>query len=132
MEKVVRVEDVVVDTVVQAVVDMREVVVEDVRMDTVEVRCGSHPESSSSLPLQRKSSILHIWRQGSVHGKSGEGGGRGRGYRSAGGCGYGRGCGGRREDGYSGGPLRQPSGVFVVAFVAEKKLYFTHMVLPFF
>ena len=71
-------------------------------------------------------------RQGSVHGKSGEGGGRGRGYRSAGGCGYGRGCGGRREDGYSGGPLRQPSGVFVVAFVAEKKLYFTHMVLPFF
>uniref|UniRef100_A0A0D3CC01 Uncharacterized protein n=1 Tax=Brassica oleracea var. oleracea TaxID=109376 RepID=A0A0D3CC01_BRAOL len=38
-----------------------EVVVEDVRMNTVEVRCGSHPESSSSLPLQRKSSILHIW-----------------------------------------------------------------------
>ncbi|KAF2549931.1 hypothetical protein F2Q68_00034173 [Brassica cretica] len=56
MEKVVRVEDMVVDTAVQAVVDMGEVEVEDVRMDTVEVRRGSRPDSSSSLPLQRESS----------------------------------------------------------------------------
>ena len=64
MEKWVRVEDVIVDTAVEAVVDTKEIVVEDVKMvemDTVEVRCGSHPESSSSLLLQRKSSILHIW-----------------------------------------------------------------------
>ncbi|CAN7124084.1 unnamed protein product [Brassica rapa subsp. narinosa] len=57
----VGVEDVVVDTAVEAVVDMGEVVVEDVRMDTmemdtVEVRRGSRPESLSSLQLQRESS----------------------------------------------------------------------------
>ncbi|KAF2560895.1 hypothetical protein F2Q70_00017193 [Brassica cretica] len=56
MEKMVGVEDVVVDTAVEAVVDMGEVVLEDVRIDTVEVRRGSRMESSSSLPLQRESS----------------------------------------------------------------------------
>ena len=44
------------DTAVEAVVDMGEVVLEDVRIDTVEVRSGSRMESSSSLPLQRESS----------------------------------------------------------------------------
>ncbi|KAF3598991.1 hypothetical protein F2Q69_00036900 [Brassica cretica] len=55
----------------------------------------------------------------------GEGRGRDRGYRSGGGCRYERDCGGRREDGgdgYSGSPPWQPSGVFVVASVAERKL----------
>uniref|UniRef100_A0A0D3AAN3 Uncharacterized protein n=1 Tax=Brassica oleracea var. oleracea TaxID=109376 RepID=A0A0D3AAN3_BRAOL len=59
MEKWVRVEDVIVDTAVEAVVDTKEIVVEDVKMvemDTVEVRRGSRLESSSSLPLQRESS----------------------------------------------------------------------------
>ena len=61
MEKVVGVKDMVVDTAVEAVVDMVEAVVEDVRvdteeMDTVEVRRGSRPESSSSLPWQSESS----------------------------------------------------------------------------
>ncbi|CAN6997384.1 unnamed protein product, partial [Brassica rapa subsp. trilocularis] len=59
IEKVVGVEDVVVDTALETVVDMGEVVVEDVRKDTVEmytveVRRDSHLKSSSSLPLQKK------------------------------------------------------------------------------
>ncbi|KAG2275007.1 hypothetical protein Bca52824_057562 [Brassica carinata] len=62
-----------------------------------------------------------------VYGKSGGDEERGRGYRNGGGCGYGRCCGGRREDGYSGdgysgSPPWQPSGVFVVVSVAERKL----------